>query len=422
MKIHCYFRVLVLCLLCATVSAQTATVDKTILDPGSPNLFFESISLTLNEKTRQTLVTWERHPGNHPGHSTFSRKLTRAGDLSGSTKTLVNGTNTYDPGVVYNKNKNQFAMIYADEIAGAPHAIYIQALTKAGQKKGSPVKISTDSGNAFISQGPELEYDPVQRVYVAAWQRSAASVGGNENGIYAAILNEQFQILFGPQLILTPASQAFPDIGDIAITSAGKVVIGISQFVNDNPLRVNYIVASMNQDLTGLALSKLNGNPSGPQIPDLKFVSLTSELLAYFTDTNGIRKRKINPQGKAAGARSSAFAGSLKKKKLLLPVVVALPAPSGAMHGFLVASEDPGQLLGAGKLWGQPLDANGKALGRPVQLDSNFVALHSPAMSALPPSASGHPQFAVFYSDGGQIFLPPRGESSALIYLKITLN
>jgi hypothetical protein len=223
-------------------------------------------------------------------------------------------------------------------------------------------------------------------------------------------------------LIVTPATQAFPDVADIAITSAGKVVIGISQFVNDNPIRINYIIASMNQDLTGLMLSKVNRNPSGPQIPDLKFVTLSSQLLAYFTDTNGIRKRKINPQGKPAGARSTAFAGSLKRKKLLLPIVVSLQTPSGAMHGFLVASEDPGQHLGAGKLWGQPLDANGKALGRPVQLDSNFIALHSPAMSALPPSASGHPQFALFYSDGGQIFLPPQGESSALIYLKITLN
>ncbi len=419
---HCVFRVLFFVLLYATVSAQTATVDKTILDPGTPNLFFESISLAWNEKTGQTLVTWERHPGNHPGHSTFSQKLTRTGNLSGSTKTLINGTNTYDPGIVYNKNKNEFAMIYADEIGGEPHAIYIQALTKSGQKKGNPVKISTDTGSAFANQGPELEYDPLQRVYVVSWQRSSTSLGGSGNGIFAAILNEQFQILFGPQLILSPASQVFPDIADIAVTGAGKILIGINQFVNDNPLRVNYIIASMNHDLTGLVLSKVNGDRAGPQIPDLRFASLTSEFLVFYTDTNGIRKRKVNPQGKPFGPRSIAFASPLKREKLLLPVVVTLPVPSGNIHGFLVACEDPGQLLGAGKLWGQLLDAKGRAFGQPVALDSDFVALHAPAIVTLPSSTSARPQFALVYSDGGQISLPPQGEFSKLILLKITLN
>jgi hypothetical protein len=419
---HWVFRVFLFALFCSSASGQTATVDKTILDPGTPNLFFESIFLALNEKTGQTLVTWERHPGNHPGHSTFSRKLSRSGNPSASTKTLVTGTNTYDPGIVYNKNRNEFAMIYADEVAGAQHTIYIQKLTKSGVKKGAPVKVSTDTGSAFLNLGPELEYDPVQKVYVVSWQRSSTTSTGSGIGIFAAVLNEEFQMLFGPQLILSPASQIFPDIADIAITPAGKILIGINQYVNDNPLRVNYIIASMNHDLTGLVLSKVNRNPAGPPIPDLRFVSLTSEFLVYYTDTNGIRKRKINQQGKPFGPRTTTFAAPLKRKKLLRPVVTALHVPSGDVHGFLAASEDPAQLQGIGKLWGQALDAKGKALGQPVELDSNFMHLHSPAIVALPSSPSAEPQFALMYSDGAQIWLPPQGEFSRLIYLKITLN
>src|SRR4030095_1336836 len=276
----------VVLLFCASVFAQTATVNKKTLDAGSPNLFFENLSLALNEKSGQTMLTWEKHPGNHPGHSTLLMKLNSAGKVRGAEEILIQGTNTYDPGIVYNKNKNEFALVYADEGNGSLHAIYIQALDPAGQKQGSPVRVSTDTGPSFVNQAPDFTYDPIARVYVVVWIRNSITPGTPGEGIFGAILDEDFQTIAGPRLIqgpkkADPSAPRFPQIADVAVMSTGKFVIGLIDFLSITPLRVNYSVVAGNIDLTNLSKFKLKNGRSEVLIPDIKFVQFASALNAY---------------------------------------------------------------------------------------------------------------------------------------------
>ena len=92
---------------------------------------------------------------------------------------------------------------------------------------------------------------------------------------------------------------------------------------------------------------------------------------------------------------------------------------SSFRKGLLVAAEDPGQLNGNGKLWGQLLDAAGKPIGAPLELDSGFRSLHFPDVITLPTSTAARLRFSLIYVDGGQSEEP--GALSKLISLKITI-
>src|SRR5688500_9637091 len=91
-----------LVLLCSLSHAQDVTVTRKVVGSPGPNFFYQHPSLATNERSGITLLVWEKHPGNHPDHSTLSRKISPTGALKGSTKTLVSGTNTYHPRIVYN--------------------------------------------------------------------------------------------------------------------------------------------------------------------------------------------------------------------------------------------------------------------------------------------------------------------------------
>jgi len=408
--------------------AQNPSVNRKIFQAGTPNFFFESISIITNEVTGLSLCTWEKHPGNHPGHETLSRKITAGGKPKGKTNVLISSTNTYEPSLIYNRNRNEFALAYADEVGGQLHAIYIRALDSTGRRKGNAVKVSTDSGPGFVNQHPRFAYDAVNRVYVVFWTRSSTMPGGGSipgEGIYAAILDEAFTTITGPVLILgpltDPALPKFPDILDVAIGPSEKILIGYSVFLSTNPSKNNYFVASLNEDLSGLSIARLNGTPVRTIIPDLHFASLPTNLLVFYVDTNGIRKKTISATGSPSGKRTAAFGAPLQKRKLLLPVIATVQNPQGPVAAIFIAMEDPGQLAGNGTIWGQTLDETGNPLGTPFVLDTNFRAAHFPAAVVLPSSTAAVTKFSVLYSDGGQISLPPQGEFSQIIELLVTI-
>ena len=64
-------------------------VRRTTLAPRNPAIFETHPSIAVNMKTKQTLVVWERHPGNHPGHSTWGRLLSPQGAPAGAAFTIV---------------------------------------------------------------------------------------------------------------------------------------------------------------------------------------------------------------------------------------------------------------------------------------------------------------------------------------------
>jgi hypothetical protein len=186
-----------------SVYAQDTTVIKRVFASPGPNLFYIEPSLALNEKSRLTQVVWEAHPGNHPDHSTLIRKITAKGAPRGSARTLIGGTNTYNPTLLYNKNKNEFAIIFADEFQNPVHTIFIQRLNAKGQLKGAPVQVSTDTGQSFVNQNPFAAFDPATNRYVILWSRNSTVPGSNEagEGIQGAVLDETFTTIAGPALL-----------------------------------------------------------------------------------------------------------------------------------------------------------------------------------------------------------------------------
>src|SRR5262245_36794850 len=77
---------LLILVIATTGGVFAASIDKTILVPRQPNVYARNVSATLNTKTGQTLVVWERHPGipgDVSGHSVWAQLLQPDGKLMG---------------------------------------------------------------------------------------------------------------------------------------------------------------------------------------------------------------------------------------------------------------------------------------------------------------------------------------------------
>lgn len=410
--------------LAASAYSQETTVVKKIFASPGPNLFYENPSVVVNEKNRSAQVVWERHPGNHPDHATLTRKISPQGVAKGSERTLIGGTNTYDPSVLYNKNKNEFVVIYADEFQNPVHTIFVQRLNAKGQKIGTPVQVSTDTGSAFVNQNPFAAFDPGTKNYLLVWSRNSTTQGSFAGeGIYAAVLNENLVTVAGPTLLLpeNPAIGQNPQIRDLAILTAGRVVVAYTEPVGADPQLNHYYAAGFDQDLTGLNIKRVTKSPVGNFRLDAEFAILPSSSFLYFVDTSRIRKRKIDPAGRPVGVISSAFAAPLKSRELAVPRFAATPQSNGVTKGLLVAIEDPSQLAGNGKIWIQRISAKGKPVGAPETVDSGFITASFLQIITLPSSTGERLKFFVIYVNGTQVTFPPQGEFSELIQLNLTV-
>ncbi len=404
----------------SVTQAQDITVTKKVLGSPGANLFYENPSLALNTKTGTVLVVWERHAGNHPDHSTVLRKISPRGRLKGPIETIKDGTNTYDPQILYNSNENEFVLVFADEFENPVHTIFIQKLNTKGRIKGLPVQISTDSGSSFVNQHPFAAFDRATNRYVIVWTRnSTAPEGAPDEGIYAAVLDENLLTIAGPSLIHPViADDQNPQVRDLAIHPSGKALVAFTESVDG--VQHHYYVAAIDQDLTNLNVKRVTKTPVISVRVDASFASLSSSFFLYFVDSSRIRKRKIDELGKPAGAISSAFGSTLKKKQLFVPRFVAVEGSSGATQGLLAAIEDPSQAAGNGRIWVQRIAANGKPIGPPSEVDSGFISA-SELKAVMLPSTANELRFSIVYKNGFQRTLPPQGEFSELIHLKLAV-
>ena len=414
--------VLVFTLFAIPAFPQETTVTKNIFATPGPNLFYESPSLAWNEKNGSTLMVWERHPGNHPDHDLLARKISPAGAIRGSIRNLISGTNTYKPTLLYNKQKNEFVIIYADEFQNPTHTIFAQRLSAKGKIKGAPVRISTDTGSGFINRHPIATFDPVHKRYVVVWSRNSTTQGTFEGeGLMVAVLDQNLVPAADP-ILLRAESAVLPvnPFGrDVTVLLSGRILVVFTEPSGADAEKNHYYLAALDPDLSNLSIRKVNQKVVNNVFVDADFATLPSGLFLYFVDTNKIQKRKIDSTGRPVGAISSAFATPLKSKRLFFPRFAATPDSPTA--GLLVAVEDARQENGDGTIWIQRVDATGTPNGAPEIVDSGFITAANPQILRLPSSTATTGHFSLIYINGSQITIPPRGEFSELIHLKLTV-
>jgi hypothetical protein len=411
-------------LLFSSAHAQNATVVKNVFATPGPNLFYVSPSLAVNEKSRSTQVVWERHPGNHPDHATLARKISPKGVIKGETRTLVEGTNTYGPTILYNKHKNEFAVVYADEFQNPTHTIFIQRLNAKGQIQGAPVKISTDTGSAFVNQHASATFDSVNKRYVIVWSRASTTQGTFAGeGLTIALLNENFVTIAGPALLREERAGLLLNavVCDLAVLPSGRILVAFTEPTDAGLQRRHYYIAAVEPDLSGIKIKKVTKTAARTDFVDADFAFLPSGTFLYFVDTNRIRKRKIDETGKPVGVISAAFGSPLKSRPLFMPRFVTTPQSTTTTQGLLIAVEDARQQSGNGKIWIQRVNAAGRPAGDPETIDSGFIIASRLQIVQLPSSTEKQGTFSVIYVNGAQITIPPHGEFSELIHLKLTV-
>ena len=80
-----------LLILAAITSLAVSQVDvkKSVFSVHESTQFKVMPRGVLNLKTKETLVVWEKHPGNHPGHSLWGRLLNSSGNTAGPEFLIV---------------------------------------------------------------------------------------------------------------------------------------------------------------------------------------------------------------------------------------------------------------------------------------------------------------------------------------------
>lgn len=404
-------------------------VKRAVLAPRNPATFEVHPSIAYNSRTKQSLVVWERHPGNHPGHSTWGRLLNPQGGTSGASFSIIPGFNPYTPSAVYNPEKNSFAMVYSDEgSVNGKMAVFIQRLNSKGRKAGAPVKVSTDDqSGAPINDLPNIVYHPGTGNYIIFWRRSGTSI---EEGLYGAVFNANLARVTGPAIVL-PLNR---DQGLLRQTQVFDVKVHpISQKVvilyaldlpgssaSTNP-KANYNLAALNPDLSAIrpqSFIKVNTTPvTSTRGASLEFISDGSGVLVY-VDVNNLRMRRITPALRVTGGALPAFRSPLNSTRMVSPRLSFVQGAAG-LRGVLVALRDPGNTASNGGIWMQQLDQAGKPSATPVEIEDDFDTANGLALSGVPANATANAyRFRLVYVQGTQQNLPPGpNESSGLILL-----
>jgi hypothetical protein len=422
-----YFLIL---LFSASLFATPIPVKRSIFAVRQPVRFEVHPNFSLNSRTNQTLVIWERHAGNHPGHSTWGRFIGAQGSASGGAFQIVSGPNTYYPSGAYNAASNEFALTFSNEPRGH-FVVYIQRLKANGRPIGSPTQVSVDDPTSNLSNDfPQIVFNSGTGNYTVFWLRN-----GSEAGLYGAVLRGDLSFvnrgIFIRRTEPEGNSGRAPIILDLAYHPlTGKIVILFYQYrpgftTSTNP-DYDYFVGVFNQDLSGIqpaSFQKLNpnvvkGNGSGR----IHFLPEGTGVIAY-ADSSNIKLRKISPALKISGPVYAAFKPPLTNQKLFHPAIAFSNGTSG-LRGIVIAAQDPSNNEANGTIWAQELDAQARPFGSPFSVERNFDRMGEQRLVSIGSNASSPIyRFASVYVHGVQRDIPPGPtESSGLILLNFGFN
>ena len=431
---------LVLCLLVSGVDAAPPQVTRLVLSPGDPNRFQTHPRIALNTNTRQSLVVWEKHPGDHPAHSLQARLLNSTGKPVGPVFTVVSGPNTYNPDLVYNPRRNEFALVYANELssASATFAVFLQRLSLQGRPIGAAIRISApeDSARRVNNENPSAIYDETTGNTTLLWVRNKISDSTADilEGLYGVVLSPSYAVLSGPVLIRKSSRDQGvyliqPYVTDLGIHPwNGRFLLAFYQASPGSfggiP-RFEYYAASLDPGLSGIQTSdflkvKTGVNPEGAIYTGFAFSPGGTGFVIY-AENAGLRLRKLNPAGKFAGPAVPAFRAPLHQTRFSSVAVVESRSAAGS-RWVLFGIQDPGNETGNRGLWMQALDENGMPAGAPLKLELNDYSSLLAASTVPVSPTSRSSRLALVFEEGREVLRPVNGESTQLILLNVNLS
>ncbi len=424
---------IVLILLVLPTLAFAISVNRTVLVPRQSGIFTANVHAALNPRTTNTLVIWEKHPGNHPGHSLWGMLLSRNGTPAGTAFQIVSGPNTYFPDVVYNPDADQFLLVYSNETnANGRFEVQAQTLSANGDRIGTPIRvsISTDAQKDIANYLQGVVYDAATKGYIILWWRYkfGSNVSGVDDGVYGTVLNSNLSIR-KPAVMMIPFQRngtqiLGPYVTDVAMHSPSKKLLIAGYTTSTQPgFFVQYFVSKADPTLQNpqIVLTKLRNALSSGAAPHVNFMSLQSgQMAAQFVEGDGLKVRKINPHGAPIGPVTFFLNDPARNIPVEFPDS-ALSAKDGQSEIATVALDD--SITMTGRLFLQISNAAGVSTGSAVEIHSGFDGTHPPVIVSLPENAQNGFLYAVIYVEGMQLNVPPGPtESSGLVLLRVNTS
>ncbi len=393
-----------------------------------------------NTKTKQILVVWEKHPGNHPGHSLWGRLLNPSGKPSGSEFVIVDGPNTYGPSLTYNVQQNEYLLVYANEFPNHSFSLFAQRLNARGIRAGTPVRISpeNEAGIGVNNDRPLVTWNARTGNYNIFWQKdfNSNSTATVMEGLYGAVLSKTLSVIKNQTLIVKAKPDGQFTIHPFAADAAfhpvtGRLLLGYFEYApgfgtSMGPPAVIYFVASIDPELNAIQPSNFVKIKQGTSISngDLRFGFFPDGSgLVVFSDSTSLKLRKIDMTGKLTGPLKPAFRPPLNNSKLSFISV----AQSNGVAGFkslILGVKDPENIAGQRGLWTQLLDSAGIPSGSPELIEtlSDFVGESTLAARSNLPTTRNY-RFVAVYQQGRQTNVPPTAsESTGLILLNLNFT
>jgi hypothetical protein len=418
--------ILIACLL--PVPAGAVTVERFEISAKRDGIFAANVSVAVNTKSKESLVVWERHPGNHPGHSLWGRLLDARGKLVGGEFQIVSGPNTYKPRVAYISTKNQFVLVFSNELSNnGRFALQGQLLNAKGRPIGGPAMISdrADAQLSVANYNEKILYDEKTDGIIVVWMRYGfGTMPISDEGIYGCVTNSDLSMRRLPVLLSRLVREgtflAGPTVTDLALhTPSGKLLI--AGYTITNPATgfgFRYFVSRTDAGLSrgNIALTPLKAGTAAGAAPDVSLARLPNgQTVAFYVEGTGVRRRAIGAAGSPTGPISFLFGPPATN----IPLEYPEAATSGsAAEVAIVGQEDSTNLTG--KMWLQTLSATGAIKSGPIEIQSGYSGGAPPAVSLLPQASANGSNYAVVYIEGLQTTVPPMpGENSIPVLLRV---
>ena len=410
-----------------SASAGAVTVERFELSAKRDGIFAANVSVALNTKSKETLVVWERHPGNHPGHSLWGRLLDRNGKPTGGEFQMVSGPNTYKPRIAYISAKNQFVLIFSNELSNnGRFVLQGQLLNAKGRPIGNRAMISdpADTQLSVANYNEYILYDEKTDGIIVLWMRYGFAATGTANeGIYGCVTNSDLTMRRVPVLLSKLVREgtfvAGPTVTEVALhIPSGKLLIAGYTITNPaSGFGFRYFVSRTDAALSrgNIPLTPLKAGTAAGAAPNVSLARLPNgQTVAFYVEGTGVRRRALAASGSPTGPISFLFGQPATNLPLEYPK--AATAGSTAGEVAIVGQEDSTNLTG--KLWLQTLNATGEIKLGPMEIQSGYSGGAPPAVSLLPqPSGSS---YAVVYIEGVQTTVPPMpGENSIPVLLRV---
>lgn len=346
----------------------------------------------LNTRTGQTFVVWQRSENSFAPNATIIGRIVNAqgSAISAELNLGVAGISEYGGGlsVAYNPLLNEYMVAY-----DAEGTILLRRVAATGKPAGKAINITTDSLSASSNNfRPRIIFNPTTHGYTVIWTREP----GNSTLVGASVTSAGK--VNGPVFVIRTSCCGTWTL-DLDYLPLRNKVLAVFYEHTDTPnaLLVDYYLATLDPNLSSVAITKINTKPDVRDNEKLGSTEASlavlpdSSALVFYSDQAGVKGRKISSDGKVIGAPFVAFRAPQNKTILSEPSAVFSTTSKGS-QGILVATED-NVPTGSANTWAQVLSPTGLPVGAPILVNSttSTTTARDGQISVLPvaPGVSG---------------------------------